>query len=249
MRVCVVDEDFARAHWPDGTRRSANACSWGEPGPDAEAFTVVGVVGAVKQAALTEVDAPGALFIPLRHNLDRQLFVVVRSQVPAELLAARLPRVVRAIDPELPMSDVRTMDARIAQHLVTRRSPALLAALFSAMALLLTAVGTYGVLSYAVAQRRREIGLRVALGARPSQVRGAFVRTALSLLVCGAALGLAGAWVTGRALQSVLFRVPAVHPAVLAGATLMLGVVCVVACLLPAHRASTISPLEVLSEP
>ena len=147
------------------------------------------------------------------------------------------------------MSDLRTMDARIAQHLATRRSPALLAALFSAMALLLTAVGTYGVLSYAVAQRRREIGLRVALGAQPGQVRATFVRLALSLLVCGAALGLAAAAVAGRALQSVLFRVPAVQPAVLGGATLVLGLVCVVACLLPARRASTISPLEVLSEP
>ena len=249
VRVCVVDDDFARAHWPEGRAVGQRVFLGGEPGPDAEAFTVVGVVGAVKQAALTEMDAPGALFIPLRHNLDRQLFVVVRSQGRAELLAARLPHVVRDVDPELPMSDVRTMDARIAQHLVTRRSPALLAALFSAMALLLTAVGTYGVLSYAVAQRRREIGLRVALGAQPGQVRATFVRLALSLLVCGAALGLAAATVAGRALQSVLFGVPAVQPAVLVGATLVLGLVCVVACLLPAHRASTISPLEVLSEP
>ena len=140
------------------------------------------------------------------------------------------------------------METRIADSLVARRSPALLAALFAGIALLLTAIGTYGVLSYAVAQRRREIGLRMALGARPEQVRAQFVSLALRLLAAGTILGLVGAWLTGRAMQAVLFQVPALHVATLAGAAGILGAVSLVACLLPSERAARISPMEALSE-
>jgi len=119
-----------------------------------------------------------------------------------------LQKVVRAIDPDLPVSDVASMDTRIADSLVARRSPALLAALFSAIAVLLTAVGTYGVLSYSVAQRRREIGLRMALGARPEQICQQFVSLALWLFAIGTLLGVAGAWLTGQAMQTMLFECP-----------------------------------------
>jgi ABC-type antimicrobial peptide transport system permease subunit len=113
---------------------------------------------------------------------------------------------------------------------------------------LLTAIGTYGVLSYAVAQRRREIGLRMALGARPEQVRGQFVSLALRLLAAGTALGVLGAWLTGRAMQSVLFEVPPLHAPTLAGAAIILGMVSMAACLLPSDRAARISPMEALAE-
>ncbi len=101
------------------------------------------------------------------------------------------------------------METRISDSLVTRRSPALLAALFSAIALLLTAIGTYGVLSYSVSQRRREIGVRMALGAQPSQIRAQFLSLALRLLAVGSILGIFGAWLAGSAMQTVLFHVPA----------------------------------------
>ena len=115
------------------------------------------------------------------------------------------------------------METRIADSLVARRSPALLAGLFSGIALLLTAIGTYGVLSYAVAQRRREIGLRMALGARPEQIRAQFLSLALRLLAAGTVLGVLGAWLTGRAMQAILFQVPPLHVATLAGAAAILG--------------------------
>ena len=117
-----------------------------------------------------------------------------------------MQRVVRALDPELPVNNLKSMDARIDQSLLARRSPAMLAGVFAAIALLLTTMGTYGVLSYAVAQRRREIALRVALGARPDQVRAQFIRLAGRLLAAGTALGLAGAWMTGRAAGHPLPR-------------------------------------------
>jgi predicted permease len=247
-RVCVVDEDFARRSWPRGRALGQRLFEGGEEGPAAEAYTVVGVVAPVKQEGLTESEGQGAVYYPFGHRADRNLFVVVRTRVPAESLGSNLQSIVRGIDPELPVNDLRSMEGRVADSLVARRSPALLAALFAGIALLLTAIGTYGVLSYAVAQRRREIGLRMALGARPEQVRAQFVGIALRLLAAGLLLGALGAWLIRRAMQAVLFQVPALPVAVLTSAAVILGLVALFACLQPAERAARISPLEALAE-
>jgi predicted lysophospholipase L1 biosynthesis ABC-type transport system permease subunit len=163
-------------------------------------------------------------------------------------LRMAVQRVVRQIDAEVPVSDLRPMDSRIADSLVGRRSPALLAAVFSMIALLLTAIGTYGVFSYTVAQRRREIGVRMALGARPGQIRGHFLALALRLLAAGTVLGIAGAWLTGQALRSLLFQVASMQLAVFGAAAGVIAVVSLLACLVPSHRAARISPVEALSE-
>jgi len=113
---------------------------------------------------------------------------------------------------------------------------------------LLTAIGTYGVLSYAVAQRRREIGLRMALGAQPGQIRSQFFYLSLRLLASGTILGVIGAWLTGRAMQAVLFHVPALSLSIFAGATCVMALVSLFACLLPSQRAARISPMEALTE-
>jgi putative ABC transport system permease protein len=120
--------------------------------------------------------------------------------------------------------------------------------LFSAIALLLITVGTYGVLSYAVAQRRREIAIRIALRARPQKIQRHFFSLALRLLAGGIAVGLCGAWATGRAMQAVLFHVADHNPLILAASTGMIAVVAIAACLLPARRAARISPLKALSD-
>ena len=248
QRVCVVDEDFARRYWPSGGSIGHRLFQGGEAGNDADAFTIVGVVGAVKQADLTEDGAQGAVYYPLGHRIDHNLWVVVRTSRPPESLGPALRGAVRAVDPELSVNDLRSLEVRITDSLVSRRSPALLAGLFAGIALLLTAIGTYGVLSYAVAQRRREIGLRMALGARPEQIRGQFIGLALRLLAAGTILGVLGAWLTGKAMRAVLFQVPPLHVATLAGTAAILGVVALLACMLPSDRAARISPMEAMIE-
>jgi len=247
-RVCVVDEDFARYYWPNASAIGQQLWDGSEAGKDLEAFTVVGVVGGAKQAGLTEEQAQGAVYYPYAFRIGDSVFVAVRTSLPPESLGLALQKVVRQIDSDIPVNDLRSMDTRIADSLVARRSPALLAGLFSGIALLLTAIGTYGVLSYAVAQRRREIGLRMALGAQPGQIRSQFFYLSLRFLAGGIILGVIGAWLTGQAMQAVLFHVPALNLAILVGAACVMGLVSLAACLLPSQRAARISPIETLAE-
>jgi predicted permease len=248
QRVCVVDEDFARYYWPNASAIGQRLWEGSAPGKDSEAFTVVGVVGGAKQAGLTEDEAQGAIYYPYAFRIGDSVFVAIRTSLPPESLGLTLQKVVRQIDADLPVNDVRSMDTRIADSLVARRSPALLAGLFSGIALLLTAVGTYGVLSYAVAQRRREIGLRMALGAQPGQIRSQFLQLSFRLLAVGTLLGLIGAWQAGRAMQAVLFHVPSLDVAIFGGAVCVMGLVSLAACLLPSQRAARMSPIEALAE-
>jgi predicted permease len=246
--VCVVDEDFARHYWPNGSAIGQQLWDGSEERKDTEAFTVVGVVGGVKQAGLTEDEAQGAVYYPYAWRIGDSFFIAVRTSLPPESLSLALQKAVRQIDPNIPVSDVQSMDTRITDSLSARSSPALLSGLFSAIALLLTAIGTYGVLSYAVAQRRREIGVRMALGAQPRQIRIQFLSLSLRLLATGTLLGLLGAWQAGRAMNTVLFHVQPLNLPILASAACVMGVVCFAACLLPSQRAARVSPMEALAE-
>ncbi|HKV40422.1 MAG TPA: ABC transporter permease [Blastocatellia bacterium] len=245
-RPCVVDEDFARRYWPEGNAIGQQVFDSAEAGPDATAFTVVGVVGAVKQGEVTDNQAQGAVYYPFRERADLSFFVVVRTSQAPELLRLTLANAVRSVDPDLPVSDLQSMDGRLDGSLVARRSPALLVAIFACAALLLAAIGTYGVLSYAVAERRREIGLRMALGAMPAQIRNQFLGLGFRLLGIGTVLGVAGAALTGKLMQSLLFDVPALHAATLFGATGVMTAVALIAFLLPVSRASRVDPNVVL---
>src|SRR5216110_2892695 len=206
-RVCVVDEDFARRYWPNGVALGQRVFQ-GSDSDDAKLFTVVGVVGAVKQAELTEPQGQGAVYLPFMNSDGINIFVVTRTSQRPEAFAETLRKLVRAANPDLAIDNLRSMDTRIAESLIARRSPALLAGIFAGVALLLAAIGTYGVLSYAVTQRRREIGIRMALGAQRSQIGTQFLSLGLRLLTAGTIFGLIGAWLAGRAMQSVLFDVP-----------------------------------------
>ena len=244
-RVCVVDEDLARRYWPNGGALGQRI-ALGDEKDDAQLFTVVGVVGAVKQAALTEAQGQGAVYLPYAYRDNASIFVVTRTSQRPEAFAETLRKLVRAADPKLAVDNIRSMDTRVTDSLIARRSPALLAGIFAGVALLLAAIGTYGVLSYAVAQRTREIGIRMALGAQREQIGAQFLSLGLRLLAAGTIVGLIGAGLAGRAMQSVLFGVPTLPIAALFGTALVMSIVSLIACLIPARRASRVDPMVAL---
>lgn len=244
LRVAVIDEAFAEQYWPDGDaiggRFSTNPTAFDKR----STYTVVGIVGKVKQMDLTETEELGAAYLP--YAAFPKFQVIVRTKVLASAMTATLERVVRELDPNLPISDITTMQTRVDGSLVMRRSPAILAAVFAGVAMFLASIGTYGVLTYTVAMRRREIGVRIALGAMPKQIGRQFLLLAARLLFVGALLGCFGAWAAGRAMQHMLFEVPAFHLPTFAGAALVLSVVTFIACISPMLRATRIHPMEAL---
>jgi predicted permease len=244
-RVCVVDEDFARRYWPNGGALGQRVFQ-GSDSDDAKLSTIVGVVGAVKQAELTEPQGQGGVYLPFVDSDGINIFVVTRTSQRPEAFAETLRKLVRAANPDLAINNLRSMDTRIAESLIARRSPALLAGIFAGVALLLAAIGIYGVLSYAVAQRTREIGIRMALGAQREQIGVQFLSLGLRLLAAGTIVGLIGACLTGRAMQSVLFGVPTLHIVILLDTALVMTAVSLVACLIPARRASRVDPMVAL---
>ena len=244
-RVCMVDEDFARRYWPNGGALGQRIAV-GDETDDGKLFTIVGVAGAVKQAELSEAPGQGAVYLPFAYREDNSIFVVTRTSQRPEAFADTLRKLVRATDPELAIDNIRSMDTRIAESLIARRSPAMLAGIFAGVALLLAAIGTYGVLSYAVTQRYREIGIRMALGARREQIGAQFLSLGLRLLAAGTVLGLIGSWLAGKAMQSVPFGVPTLPIAALFGAALVMSIVSLIACLIPARRASRVDPMIAL---
>lgn len=247
QKVCVVDADFAKRYWPGQSalgRRLANDPTFDEK----QAYTIVGVVGSVKQTELAEQRAQGAVYYPYTHYASNFVYIAVRTAIEPASMAPMVQKTILRLDPELPVDALKPMQALVDQSLVPRRSPAVLAGVFAGVALILAAIGTYGVLAYAVSQRRREIGVRMALGALPQQVLGQFLGLGIRLLLVGTAIGCLGAWAVGRAMQSLLFGVGAVHLGVLAGTALLMLVVVLLATFLPSYRASRVSPIEALRD-
>jgi ABC-type antimicrobial peptide transport system permease subunit len=157
-------------------------------------------------------------------------------------------RALAGSDAEVPLYSVRTLTERMEQALVSRRAPMLLALAFGIVALFLAAVGLYGVLSYQVAQRRREIGIRMALGGDARSIFGLVVREGMLLALLGGIAGLAGAFALARTLESQLYDVRATDPRVLAAVVGILALVALAACLVPARRASRVDPVVALTD-
>ena len=241
LRVCVVDDDFASRYWPGQHAVDQTLFNGSSAQADDQAFRVVGVVAPVRQRGITADERQGAVYFPFSYGGDNTFFVVAHTTVAPESFVSTFRRAVRAIDPEVPMSNIETMDARVADDLFLRRSPALLAIAFSGVALLLTAVGTYGVVSAAVARQRREVGIRMALGAAPAHIRQQFLWFGLRLVAIGTLVGGAGAQLSGVALRNLLFGVTAFDPATIAAAAVLMTLVTTTACAAPALQAARIA--------
>jgi ABC-type antimicrobial peptide transport system permease subunit len=173
---------------------------------------------------------------------------VARTAGEPESLVSAIRQQVTALDPELPFFAVKPMQLRVEESLVSRKTPMMLATLFGAIALFLAAVGIYGVLAYQVAQRRKEIGIRMALGSDGRRIFGLIVSEGLWLLGLGIGVGLAGAFAIRRAMETQLFGVQPMDPVVLAVVTAVLGAVALLACAVPARRAARIDPLIALAD-
>jgi putative ABC transport system permease protein len=246
-RVAVVNDAMAKKHWPHespiGKRVSfsTNEPHW---------YEIVGVAGNIKHRALEAVDRP-ELYVPYRQPLFagwtvRPMYVIARTSAdPASIVAIARHEIAR-VDPDQPISDVRTMDERIGRSLSSRRFSMVLLALFAGLALTLAAVGIYGIVAYSVTERTHEIGVRVALGAQRRDVMAMVVGQGMTMTIVGTAIGVAASAALARLMSSLLFGVSAVDPVTFVAIPLLLIAVALAACYVPARRAMRVDPLETL---
>jgi putative ABC transport system permease protein len=239
--VFIINETLARRCWPNedplGKRiRYNSADPWGE---------IVGVVEDVKFDGL-HLDSTPHLFEPYQQNAWSFLVVTIRSPLERNTLLAAMRREVKALDPNLPVSNVRTMEEVVAQSLAARRFVLLLFGFFAGLALLLATVGIYGVLSASVSQRTRELGIRMALGATTRDVGRLIVGQAMKLVVSGIGIGLVAALALKRVIGKLLFGVSPTDPLTLTVIALLLIAVALLACWVPARRAMKVNPLTAL---
>ena len=208
-------------------------------------MTVVGVVGRVKQEGL-DTEPRMAMHWAHAQVPTRTMTLAVRTATAPESAAPDVRAAIREIDPDLPVYNVQTMAARLAESLAPRRFSMLLLSLFASLALGLSLIGTYGVIAGLVSQRTRELGIRMALGATPREARALVVREGLTLVLVGLAIGLTGAFLLSRSLRGLLFGVPPADPLTFAAIAIILGATGVLASYLPARRAARIDLVEAL---
>ena len=238
--VTIVSQATARRFWGDADpigriiRRVA----------DQRDSTVIGVVGDVRNLALNQ-ESP-AVYYPSVARVWPRMDMVVRTEGEPTAIVANVRQAVRALDADIPISNVRTEEAWISANAAQPRLNAVLLGLFSSVALLIAAVGVYGILAYSVNQRTREIGLRMALGASRGGVLRLIVREGMTVGLAGIAIGVAGAFLLGRTMSSLVFGVPVHDPATFTVVTMVLTAVALAACMLPAARASRVDPQEAL---
>jgi putative ABC transport system permease protein len=246
-QVVLLSEAAVRRHFPDedpiGKRIRLGLRSG--PGAPRAGGEVVGIVRDVKHAGLARASDP-EIYIPYPQYPAPSLAVVVRCDVPPRSLAKAAERAVQALDPQLPVARVATLEEVFARSISEPRFYVLLLGSFAGTALFLAALGLFGVMSYSVAQRTRELAVRLALGARKQELRRMLLREALALGGVGLALGLLGALALSRTLETLLYSVSPSDPATLAATGLLLLLTTLLAGYLPALRATRVDPLVAL---
>ena len=243
--VLIVNGTMARKLWP-GESPLGKRITFDTPtDPKARWLTVVGMVGEVRAAALGK-EPESQAYWPQQQRPFSEVALVLRTSQPPATLVPPVRQVVQSLDRDLPLDRVQTLEAVVAASLSQNRVKTLLIGIFGALALLLAAVGIYGLVSYTVAQRTHEIGIRVALGAGRREVLGMVIAQGMGLVAAGLAVGLALAWAATRLMADQLYEVSATDPLTFAGVPLLLAAVALAANWLPAHRATQIDPLEAL---
>jgi predicted permease len=240
--VVIIDEKFAQRFWPNDDPIGKHL--WFDP---RKPLTIVGVVGVVKQYGL-ETDGKIATYFSQQHDPGRGMFLVTRSSSDAAPLSAAITREIHAVDPTVVVYGIRSMQDRLYDSLARQRFASTMLSAFATFALLLAAVGLYGVMSYLVTQSTRDIGVRVALGARPGDIIGMVVRQGMELSAVGILGGLAGAAALTRVMASLLFGVSATDAATFAAVPGLLAVVAFAATAIPALRATRVDPIIALRE-
>jgi predicted permease len=246
--VVVVDERFVREYFGsrDPIGRQLMII-----GPDSSMVEIVGVVAQVKQGGLVADDIPWIYFplaqAPTTFDFGEGMTVAVRTAGEPVAQTSNVRRVIQGIDASVPFYDVRTMEQRVAESVGTPRFSTFLASLFAVVALVLGAIGIYSVMMYAVSQRQREIGVRLALGASRGHVMRDVLRRALTLAGIGILIGSGVAWGLTRVLASLLVGVSPHDPIIFVGAAVAFAVVALAAASVPAWRTTRVNPVEALA--
>ncbi len=243
--VVVIDQYLVKRYFADRTPLGQEIQ---RGGPSSPKMTIVGVVGTINSIDLGEPVAKERVYRPLSQVARPMMALVLKTGLDPQTLVSQVRSAVQSIDPEQPIADVRTMDQWVARSLENRRTPTILLALFGGVALVLSAIGIYGVLAFGVAQRVREFGIRQALGANRQSILSLVLVQGMRTVGIGVALGLGGAYALSRFLQTLLFGVQQHDIAVFGVVTLLLILVAVVACYVPARRATEIDPMAALRD-
>jgi len=243
-QVALINSTMARRFWPNEDA-TGKRFIWGRPYPDKKWITIVGVVGDTK---LYGLDNPARLevYVPYRQQPVNGMNLVVRSAVDPASLTSAIRAAVASIDKDQPVFDIRTMREVVDNSISTRRLTLVLLGLFSALALVLAAIGIYGVMAYSVALRTQEIGIRMALGAQHHDVLRLVLGQGARIALFGVVIGLAGAAALSRFLSSLLFSVSTNDPITFCGVAALLIAVALFACYIPARRAMRVDPIIAL---
>jgi putative ABC transport system permease protein len=240
--VAIVSETFARRYWPVESavgkriRHAADKAPW---------ITVMGVVKDEKHYGLDQETRP-AVYFPYGEAPFSAMSIVLRGSIDPQMLAAPARDVLRRLDPGLAMYDVRSMTDRLNESMWARRAYSWLLSAFAIVALALAAAGIYGVISYAVSRRTHEIGIRMALGARPDQVLRSILASGMTLVAAGGACGLAATLFAARVLETLLFGVSPRDALIYVGVIAAVSGVCLLANFVPARRAAAVDPMQAL---
>jgi predicted permease len=244
LHTAVISESMAKKYWPN-ENPIGQAIQFGNMDGDLRLLHVVGIVGDVHDRGVDAATSPTVYANSLQRPPSSGIAVVVRGQATPATLIPPMRQTVQSLDPQLPIN-FKTLDEVFASSLDQRRFSLVIFAAFGSVALLLAAMGIYGVTNYAVTQRTQEIGIRMALGARMSDVLKLVLRNGMSLTLIGAALGVLGAVGITRVMSSLLFGVEPTDPATFIAVALVLIVVAFIACYIPARRATKVDPLVAL---